>query len=154
MTLNDKRQEVLGLLRSLSPNAVVYSDRAWAVARKGSTGGRSGFWYPDHGSSAHRQLSSDAMASWTTDWEVLRGDSFGRRVKGHALVAEGAAFSKDGSRVIWNSTSGVGVARCECGATSTAFRTAADRKSWHRKHKEAQAAARESPGLGDIDTPE
>lgn len=59
-------------LRMLGPNAVVYSDTAWAVARKSSTPGQDR-WFPDHGSWRRATpLTSDEMVAWSPQWEVLR----------------------------------------------------------------------------------
>lgn len=63
------------------------------------------------------------------------------RVSGHTLVAEGAAFEDTHGtgmfhhRVRWNSTGGVGVAKCSCGAHSEVLDSGSKRKQWHRDHK-------------------
>lgn len=60
------------LLDSLGPNAVVYSEEAWAVARKSSSGGMDHRWFPDHGAHATRSMNSGELLAWVRDWEVLR----------------------------------------------------------------------------------
>jgi hypothetical protein len=62
-------------------------------------------------------------------------------MRGHGLVAEGAAFRADGSRVYWNSVSGTGHAVCACGAMSPVLASAAQRKRWHRHHKDTLSAS-------------
>jgi hypothetical protein len=57
------------------------------------------------------------------------------RVAGHALLAEGAAFNRDGQRVTMNTTAGSGHARCQCGAQSEALRSSGERRRWHVAHK-------------------
>ena len=65
--------------------------------------------------------------------------STSRRVEGHKLMGEGAAY--DGYRTLMQpfsrSTAGRGRAWCECGELSDVYETAADRKRWHREHKAA-----------------
>lgn len=58
-------------------------------------------------------------------------------VRGHALRSEGSAFDENGCRVNWRGTSGAGRGWCECGEMSPWFPSAADRKRWHRQHKDA-----------------
>lgn len=59
-------------MQTLPGNSVVYSDSAWAVARKASTGDDR--WFPD--SAAWRVhdtgLSSSELLAWAGDWVVLR----------------------------------------------------------------------------------
>jgi hypothetical protein len=67
------------------------------------------------------------------------------RVVGHALRHEGAPFDRDGKLIHGGGfihTSGVGRARCECGAMSEMLQSANQRKAWHRDvHKPAVASA-------------
>lgn len=70
-------------------------------------------------------------------------------VVGHGLLCEGAAF-RDGSctttpcaghlmhrhRVRWNSVGGPGHALCACGVLSPHLPSAAQRRAWHRAHKQ------------------
>lgn len=59
------------------------------------------------------------------------------RVSGHALIAEGAPHGTvSGIRIGYNGTSGEGCAKCSCGAMSESLWSAAERKRWHRRHKE------------------
>jgi hypothetical protein len=63
--------DLLQVLTELPPNSVIYSERAWAAARKSSNpGGNS--WFVDSG--AHRSpysLSTKEMIEWTADWVVM-----------------------------------------------------------------------------------
>lgn len=61
----------LEALTRAGANAVAYSDGAWAAARKSSAGGSEGMWFPDHGSHSSRSLTSQQMADWSDDWEIL-----------------------------------------------------------------------------------
>lgn len=63
---------------------------------------------------------------------------------GHGLRAEGAAFSKDGVRLRWNTTAGPGCGMCSCGAVSESLPTGSARRQWHRQHKRQVAVV-----LGD-----
>ena len=56
------------------------------------------------------------------------------RLEGHGLQGEGAAFSAPGVRV-WHGN-GPGMALCECGAYSPVIKSRAQRKQWHRDHKD------------------
>lgn len=61
------------------------------------------------------------------------------RLAGHELLAEGAAFFKQGRHILrayTNRTGGVGFARCSCGALSEVLDSGAKRKAWHRGHKD------------------
>lgn len=60
----------------------------------------------------------------------------GRRVAGHSLLAEGAAFDDDGERISWNTTGGEGRAKCSCGALSEPLVSGIKRRDWHNEHKE------------------
>lgn len=70
-------------------------------------------------------------------------------VKGHALVAEGAAFDKEGDsakrakRVRYGTVRGRGRALCECGSVSPPLDSANQRKKWHREHKAEVSATRQ-----------
>ena len=67
-------------------------------------------------------------------------------VKGHALVAEGAAFDKEGDstkRVRYGTVAGRGRALCECGSVSPRLDSANQRKKWHREHKAEVSATRQ-----------
>lgn len=63
------------------------------------------------------------------------------RVKGHALISEGAAYQDDPTafakkgRVAWSTIAGKGYGLCQCGAQSPILGSAGARKAWHRKHK-------------------
>jgi hypothetical protein len=59
------------------------------------------------------------------------------RLKGHNLIGEGAPFNEFGARkgTSWVRTSGVGRAKCSCGALSDELDSANKRKQWHRDHK-------------------
>lgn len=61
----------------------------------------------------------------------------GRRVAGHALRDEGAAFHVNGRRARpGGGPAGWGYAMCECGEMSPrATSIVADRKRWHFQHK-------------------
>jgi hypothetical protein len=56
------------------------------------------------------------------------------RLAGHGLVAEGAAFASVGVRSYWGSDPGM--ALCECGTYSPRIKNRAQRKQWHRDHKD------------------
>lgn len=63
-----------------------------------------------------------------------------KRIAGHALQAEGAAFlvNERGETVrvgSWRTTGGFGRGHCECGDLGPLSSSAADRKRWHRQHK-------------------
>lgn len=61
------------------------------------------------------------------------------RLKGHALLGEGAPHGTvSGIRVNYSGVSGEGCGKCECGAMSPNMFSAADRRRWHKQHKEAQ----------------
>lgn len=70
----------------------------------------------------------------------------GSRLAGHELAHEGAAFKRGdrrGSNVPVNSgwsVSGTGYAVCSCGVTSPVLSSGAQRKQWHREHKDAWRA--------------
>lgn len=58
-------------------------------------------------------------------------------VKGHGLVSEGAPFDEFRRRLGFGTgTYGVGRGLCTCGDFSPVHHSAADRKRWHRQHKE------------------
>lgn len=62
------------------------------------------------------------------------------RVKGHSLIGEGKAHNDKGGVEYSASvmgTSGIGRAKCSCGALSGVLVSANLRKQWHRDHKEA-----------------
>lgn len=71
----DSSVQLAELLDALGPNAVIYSEDAWAVARKSSSGGIDGRWFPDHGSHASRAMNSAALVAWAKDWTILRDGS-------------------------------------------------------------------------------
>lgn len=63
-------------------------------------------------------------------------------VSGHGLMNEGAAFNADGTRVMYNTVSGVGHALCACGVMSEEpLPSSGARRRWHKEHKAAVAAA-------------
>lgn len=55
------------------------------------------------------------------------------RLAGHGLVAEGAAFAYVGVRSYWGNVPGM--ALCSCGRYSPRIKNRAQRKAWHRDHK-------------------
>lgn len=58
------------------------------------------------------------------------------KVRGHALLQEGAPFNADGRTANpAGGTGGYGQARCECGATSGTLSSGSERRAWHREHK-------------------
>lgn len=71
------------------------------------------------------------------------------RLEGHALVARGAPFGKDGRRVArrryWSGTAGRGRALCGCGRTSPVLDTVAERIAWHLDHKAQVRAGAGAP---------
>lgn len=56
------------------------------------------------------------------------------RLHGHALWGEGAPHKDNGIR-IWHMPA-KGRGKCECGDLSEVLETNADRKRWHRAHKD------------------
>ena len=67
------------------------------------------------------------------------------RVPGHALRGEGGAHDDRGIRR-WPTESGMlGRGKCECGVLSPAVLTNAQRKRWHRWHKEQVTRAEITP---------
>jgi hypothetical protein len=60
-------------------------------------------------------------------------------VRGHGLMYEGAPHDASGRRVIRNflagGVSGIGRAKCACGALSASLPSAYKRKEWHRDHR-------------------
>ena len=60
------------------------------------------------------------------------------RMKGHALIAEGAPHDDMGDRLpsYWGGVSGYGRGKCSCGVLGPAHDSANYRKRWHRDHKE------------------
>jgi hypothetical protein len=56
------------------------------------------------------------------------------RLAGHGLRYEGAAFSMPGQRA--RNESGPGMALCECGTYSPQIKNRAQRKQWHKDHKD------------------
>lgn len=61
------------------------------------------------------------------------------RIKGHALVSEGAAFNDKGLRITYATAAGnEGRALCECGALSEVLPSGYARRRWHTAvHKPA-----------------
>lgn len=59
-------------LENAPANSVVYSHKAWAAARKSSSGGQDGLWFPDHGSHSSRALTSQQVADWADDWALMQ----------------------------------------------------------------------------------
>ena len=75
-------------------------------------------------------------------------------IRGHALRSEGKAYER-GDEQRWVRVSygrayqHLGVALCECGETSERLDSDAERKRWHRQHKEAVRGAFDgAPGHG------
>ena len=60
------------------------------------------------------------------------------RMKGHALIGEGAPHDDNGNRFprLWGGTNGDGRAKCSCGELSPVLGSGIQRKRWHRDHKE------------------
>lgn len=61
-----------------------------------------------------------------------------RRVRGHSLLFEGAAFKRlhDGSFMrAHDGVGGTGHALCSCGVASQALDSGAARKQWHVDHR-------------------
>lgn len=58
-------------LEAAPGNAVVYSERAWSVARKEISGRRDGHWFPDPGSSMRHILTAEEMVLWVDDWVLM-----------------------------------------------------------------------------------
>jgi hypothetical protein len=58
-------------LLEAAPNAVIYSEEAWAAARKSSDGADR--WFVDSGSYSHNsgQASGFDLLAWTSDWRLL-----------------------------------------------------------------------------------
>lgn len=63
------------------------------------------------------------------------------RVPGHTLVGEGKPFDQPPCCYLAGryrmGTSGDGHGKCSCGATSEHLLSGAERKQWHREHKQA-----------------
>lgn len=68
-------QGLADALRRAPGNAVIYSDSAWAVARKGSGGGADARWFPDHGAHHAESLSVGDLILWTDDWVLMTSAS-------------------------------------------------------------------------------
>lgn len=66
-------------------------------------------------------------------------------VKGHALKADGAAFTQDGERLFPGKTGGWGHGLCECGIICAETDTRKARVEWHRKHKAKAAREASAP---------
>lgn len=64
-----------------------------------------------------------------------------KRVTGHSLMNEGAAFRDDGEREDFGrhvlGTAGPGRAKCSCGELSEPLPSSTARRAWHREHKAA-----------------
>lgn len=62
------------------------------------------------------------------------------RVEGHHLVAAGAPFTAAGTRTsrpgYWTGVGGPGRAKCSCGLLSDVLDGPAQRRQWHRDHKD------------------
>lgn len=56
------------------------------------------------------------------------------RLAGHSLRYEGAAFM--GPKMRARDASGPGMALCECGTYSPLIKNRAQRKQWHKDHKD------------------
>lgn len=56
----------------------------------------------------------------------------GPALAGHALIEDGGPHNVAGRRI----SGRVGMGRCECGAQSQLVGTKAERKRWHRAHKQ------------------
>lgn len=54
-------------------------------------------------------------------------------VKGHTLLFEGQPL---GRRNLGHGCGGTGIGGCSCGAQSPELTSGAERKRWHREHKE------------------
>jgi hypothetical protein len=62
-------RDVRDSLDAAPANAVVYSAKAWAAARKGAS---ADLWFPDCGAWSSGAISSDQMVTWVEDWELLQ----------------------------------------------------------------------------------
>lgn len=58
------------------PNAVVYSEKAWAVARRAGDG--SPKWFADSGSRKNGSLTDAELIEWADDWVRLAPESESR----------------------------------------------------------------------------
>lgn len=68
----------------------------------------------------------------------------GRRLAGHRLDNDGAAYWGQGR---WSPhPNGVGVGRCECGRLSPVLGDRAARKEWHQQHRDEQRASGKRSG--------
>lgn len=63
--------DLLRKLRAAGGNTVVYSEKAWAVARKSSTGRAEDSWHADSGAWIKGPLTADQMVEWVDDWRIL-----------------------------------------------------------------------------------
>lgn len=60
------------------------------------------------------------------------------RLAGHSLIDEGSPHTADGRRILrgnWTGTSGIGHAKCSCGALSDELDSGTKRRKWHQDHK-------------------
>lgn len=64
------------------------------------------------------------------------------KIKGHALVREGAAFDMHGMPAWHGTTAGTGRAMCECGALSEELPSGAARRQWHRREHKPSVAVK------------
>lgn len=71
-TMTDIQRDQYLLLMNAPGNAVVYSEKAWCVARKsaGSVGAY-GRWHPDQGAHRTASLSMAEMVEWVDDWVLM-----------------------------------------------------------------------------------
>lgn len=67
------------------------------------------------------------------------------RIKGHALKADGAAFTQDGERLFPNTKGGRGDGLCECGIICAETDTRKARVEWHKKHRAKVAREANAP---------
>lgn len=58
-------------LRAMGANAVVFSEKAWAVARKSAPNPSPDLWHVDSGSWRHGAVSSERLTEWVDDWTRL-----------------------------------------------------------------------------------
>lgn len=72
----------------------------------------------------------DVVNAAESEWDASR------RLDGHVIWAEGAAFDVSGVRLHQRTIAGEGYGFCQCGARSEQLPSARQRKQWHRSHKQ------------------
>lgn len=69
--MNDDERDLILKLMNAPGNAVIYSENAWAAARKASHGGTMARWFPDQGSHRTSSLSVSELVEWVDDWQLM-----------------------------------------------------------------------------------